>query len=414
MGIIERIKDIELELSRTQRNKATESHRCRLKAQLAKLRSELLEPAPGSSSGAGEGFEVSRTGAARVALIGFPSVGKSTLLSVLTGTQSEQAAYEFTTLTCIPGNLIYRGTKIQLLDLPGIIEGAAHGKGRGRQVIAVAKSSDLVLMVLDTLKESNLEDGVVSHREILERELETVGLRLNKSPPDVYFKRKPTGGVSISVSGCSLTQFGDDPEYSIKGILHEYKIHNCDLLFRQDVTPDELIDVIEGNRKYIKCLYAYNKADVSSIETIDKLVRNNENSIAISSGGKLGLDWLMDSIWKDLNLVRVYTKPPGRMPDFEDPIVLTKGRYGLTIESVCMQLHKSLVEDFECAFVWGTSVKHQPQRVGLQHGLEDEDVVRIVKKTNAKLKRDKGYNQRVQNHFDMIKEKRKNKTKLKT
>ena len=98
MGILERIKDIEKELERTQKNKATESHRCKLRAQLAKLRTELLEPAPGQSSGGGEGFEVSRTGSARVALIGFPSVGKSTLLSALTGTKSEQADYAFTTL----------------------------------------------------------------------------------------------------------------------------------------------------------------------------------------------------------------------------------------------------------------------------------------------------------------------------
>lgn len=52
----------------------------------------------------------------------------------VSGTESETAAYEFTTLTCIPGNLYYKDTKIQILDLPGIIEGAAHGKGRGRQV----------------------------------------------------------------------------------------------------------------------------------------------------------------------------------------------------------------------------------------------------------------------------------------
>lgn len=70
----------------------------------------------------------------RVALVGFPSVGKSTLLTQLTGTQSEAAAYEFTTLTCIPGIIHYNGSKIQLLDLPGIIEGAAQGKGRGREV----------------------------------------------------------------------------------------------------------------------------------------------------------------------------------------------------------------------------------------------------------------------------------------
>ena len=79
------------------------------------------------------GFEVGRYGHGRVALIGFPSVGKSTLLTTLTGTDSESAAYEFTTLTCIPGVIHYKDARIQLLDLPGIIEGASEGKGRGRE-----------------------------------------------------------------------------------------------------------------------------------------------------------------------------------------------------------------------------------------------------------------------------------------
>jgi ribosome-interacting GTPase 1 len=54
----------------------------------------------------------------------------------LTATESEAASYEFTTLTCIPGVIEYKGANIQLLDLPGIIEGASQGKGRGRQVVA--------------------------------------------------------------------------------------------------------------------------------------------------------------------------------------------------------------------------------------------------------------------------------------
>ena len=94
-------------MSRTQKNKATEYHLGQLKAKLAKLRTQLQEPAKGAGGGAGDGFEVQKYGDGRVALIGFPSVGKSTLLTVLTGTASEAAAYEFTTLTCIPGVIRY-------------------------------------------------------------------------------------------------------------------------------------------------------------------------------------------------------------------------------------------------------------------------------------------------------------------
>lgn len=105
---------------------------------LARLRAQLLEPT-GGGGGGGSGFDVSKSGDARVALVGFPSVGKSTFLSKITKTKSEAAAYSFTTLTAIPGVLEYGGAEIQILDLPGIIEGASEGKGRGRQVISAAK-----------------------------------------------------------------------------------------------------------------------------------------------------------------------------------------------------------------------------------------------------------------------------------
>lgn len=123
---------------------------------------------------------MSKSGDARIALVGFPSVGKSTFLSKVTKTRSEVASYAFTTLTAIPGVLEYGGAEIQLLDLPGIIEGAAEGKGRGRQVISAAKTSDLILMVLDATKKAE-------QRALLEAELEAVGIRLNRRPPYVYF-----------------------------------------------------------------------------------------------------------------------------------------------------------------------------------------------------------------------------------
>lgn len=134
MAQLAKIAELEHEYARTQKNKATEYHLGTLKAKIAKLRRELLEENKGGGGGGGDGFDVKKAGDTRVGLVGFPSVGKSTLLTTLTGTFSEAASYEFTTLTAIPGTLHYRGAKIQILDLPGIIEGAKDGKGRGRQV----------------------------------------------------------------------------------------------------------------------------------------------------------------------------------------------------------------------------------------------------------------------------------------
>ena len=404
MGILEKIKEIELELTRTQRNKATEYHVGQLKARLAKLRTQLLEPGGGGGAREGEGFDVSKTGDARVALIGFPSVGKSTLLSVLTGTESTAAAYEFTTLTCIPGNIYVRGTKIQLLDLPGIIEGAAHGKGRGRQVIAVAKSSDLVLMVLDAGRESEK-----NHRAILEAELESVGLRLNKEPPNIYFRRKKTGGVKFA-SMVPLTGLGPEPARTVADILKEYKVHNADVLFRDDCSVDEFIDVVEGNRKYVRCLYVWNKIDCVTMEDVDRLARE-PHSVVISAAPALhlNLDRLVERMWEALTLTRVYTKKRGSAPDLREPVVMTAGRHGCTVESFCAHIHRELVATFKFALVWGASVRHSPQHCGLAHTLLDEDVVQIVTKTATEQKADKDYAKRVQAYYSAVQERRKKK-----
>jgi len=112
MTTAQKIAEIETEVGRTQKHKGTEGHLALLKAKLAKLKREMIEPAGGKSGGGEGGFDVKSAGDARVGLIGFPSVGKSTLMTKLTGTFSEAADYEFTTLTCIPGVYNYRGTKV--------------------------------------------------------------------------------------------------------------------------------------------------------------------------------------------------------------------------------------------------------------------------------------------------------------
>lgn len=353
-------------MAKTQKNKATSFHLGQLKAKLSKLKKELLTPTSGGGGG-GAGFDVARTGVASVGFIGFPSVGKSTLMSRLTGQHSEAAAYEFTTLTTVPGQIIYNGAKIQILDLPGIIQGAKDGKGRGRQVIAVAKTCHLIFIVLDVNKP-------LTDKAVIENELEGFGIRINKAPPNIKITKKEKGGISIT----NTQPLNHISPEEVKAVLNEYRMVNCDVAIRCDATVDDLIDVIEAkSRSYIPVVYALNKIDAISIEELDLLYRI-PNACPISSEHGWNVDELMEQMWEKLKLVRVYTKPKGKMPDYTAPVVLRST--ASTVEDFCNAIHKTIVDEFKLAIVYGKSVKHQPQRVGLSHVLEDEDVLTIVKK----------------------------------
>lgn len=215
MSTLQKIADIEAEMARTQKNKATNAHLGAMKARLAKLKSEVMDSQKSGGGGKQEGFEVQKTGDARIGYIGFPSVGKSTLLNKLTNTFSEVAAYEFTTLTCVPGVVNYKGAKLQMLDLPGIIEGAKDGKGRGRQVIAVARTCSCLLIILDVAKP-------LTHKLIIERELDGFGIRLNQEPANISIRKKERGGLNMT-STCRLTHC--DVE-TVTTVMKEYRVLN--------------------------------------------------------------------------------------------------------------------------------------------------------------------------------------------
>ncbi len=90
------------------------------------------------------------------------------------------------------------------------------------------------------------------------------------------------------------------------------------------------------------------------------------------------LDGVIEKMWQMMDLVRVYTKPKGQIPDYEEPVILPNSTR--TVADFCGKIHKSLLAEFRLALVWGKSVKHNPQRCGKEHLLEDEDVVQILKK----------------------------------
>lgn len=103
-----------------------------------------------------------------------------------------------------------------------------------------------------------------------------------------------------------------------------------DVYIREDVTVDEFIDVLMGTRRYVNCLYVYNKIDTISLEQVDALARQ-PYSVVISVSLELNLDGLRKAIWEQLGLLRIYTKPRGRGVDLTDPLVV---RSDSTIEDV--------------------------------------------------------------------------------
>ncbi|WP_424358552.1 OBG GTPase family GTP-binding protein [Methanocella sp. MCL-LM] len=358
MTIEEEIKAIQDEIDKTQKNKATEHHIGRLKAKMARLKDDLIKQAMSKGGGVG-GYSVKKSGDATVTLVGFPSVGKSTLINKLTDAKSEVGAYEFTTLDVVPGSMEYRDAKIQILDLPGLVKGAAAGRGRGREVISVIRGCDLILMILDVF---NFE-----HIAVLEKELYDAGIRINQSKPDVTVTRTLKGGVIVT----STVETTIDHE-TIKTILGEYKMHNALVNIREDITADQLIDVVRDNRVYIPAVIVLNKIDLVDKEHLKKFPKE---SVKISADRELNLDLLKDTIYDHLGFINIYLKPQGEQADLEEPMIM---RGGATVGDVCDRLHKDFRRKFRYAKVWGDSAKHAGQRVGVDHSLCDGDILTVI------------------------------------
>ena len=358
----EQITAVEEEIRNTAYNKATQLHIGRLKAKLAVLRLERETRAKGK--GGGVGYAVRKSGHATVGLVGYPSVGKSTLLNRLTAAESETAAYDFTTVSIIPGMLRWGGASIQILDMPGLIPGAARGRGRGREVLSVVRSVDLVLFLVDP-----------EHPDLraLIRELEGAGVRINDRPPRIVVQHGERGGLTVS-STVRLSHLAGGLALPIA---REFGLHNGSIVFREDATADQLIDVLAGNRVYVPAIMVVNKAELLSAEERSRFVRESRpyEPIFVSAKEGVGLDDLVERIGHALRFIRVYVKPPGRPADLDEPVIL---RQGDTVGALLRRLPGDLDRAFRAAQVWGPSARFPGQTVGREHSLADEDVVTVL------------------------------------
>jgi len=369
LGIPEKIKSIQDEMAKTQINKATEKHIGLLKAKIAKLKREQEEDVVKKSGKKEDGFDVRRNGDATVVFIGLPSVGKSTLLNKMTSAKSTVGAFQFTTLTVVPGMMEYRGANIQVLDLPGIIKGASSGKGLGKRILSVARTADLVLLVLDVFQPY--------HEDVLVNELGNIGIRLNQLPPNITIEKAAMGGIAVAQQ-VKLTKISVD---HLKDILHLYGLVSARVVVREDVTSEQLADHIAGNISYSKALTVLNKIDlVDDAFLKDLKTKIKSDVIEVSANSDTNIELLKEKIYEKLKFIRIYLKPKGGEADFVDPLI---AREGDTVEDICNKLHRRLKREFRYGLIWGKSVKFGGQRVGLTHIMLDEDVLTIIKRRGA-------------------------------
>lgn len=355
----ERIAEIEKELSTMQYNKRTQHHYGLLRAKIAMLREKAETRSKGKKK---DGFEVRRTGDGTVILVGFPSTGKSTLLNALTNAHSDVGKYAFTTLTVVPGIMEHKHAHIQILDVPGIVKGAASGRGRGTEVLASMRSADMALILVDSIRPEEIS--------IIKKEIYDTNIRLDQRKPDVRIKKKSKDGIRIGRT--VKTPLLDDE--TITSILKEFKINNAEVTIRDELNADQFIDCLEGNRKYMPSIVVLNKADLLKPAKLRRMMKNVKADLAISAKEDTQLNELRNIIFEKLDLIRIYLKEPGKETDMKVPLIAFRNS---SIRDICNKLHRDFVKKFKFARVWGSSAKFPGQRLMLNHRLRDEDALEI-------------------------------------
>ncbi len=257
------------------------------------------------------GFSISvdREGAGQVVLVGPPNAGKSSLVASLTNAQPEVGEYPFTTRRPIAGMMQFVNIQIQLVDLPAISDEYMEP-----WVPSLVRPADLALLIADLAAPSVLED--------LEKVIATLGRsKVSLVPPG--WPPAPIGWA------------------------------------------------------HIESLILANKVDTSPAEVAVEMVRSSYGSRfpihAVSARTGLGLEQLRRMIYDGLGIVRVYSKPPGKEPSLQSPVVLPRGS---TIVEMAEAIHKDFAQQLKYARVWG-GTKFSGQRVQRDYVVQEGDVIEL-------------------------------------
>jgi hypothetical protein len=306
----EKIMYLEEMLSVIPKHKGTDKLRADLRRKLSKLK-DASASRKGTSRQASP-YQVEREGAGQVAVVGPPNVGKSTLVDALTNADVQIGEYPFSTTVPVPGMMPYENIQFQLIDTPPLSE-----EFEEPQLMHLMRLSDLVCLMIDlqAFPIEQLNDSLA-----MMREHRLIPVEERDSVPEDQRHRFSFKPILVVVNKADDAASDDDFEVL------------CELLGE---LPCPLLPIAA------------------------KTGRN--------------LDTFGRTLFERLDIVRVYSKPPGKDANFDAPFVMPRGG---TLENFAAKVHKDFVESLRSARVWGEGV-YDGQQVGREHVLHDGDVVEL-------------------------------------
>jgi len=299
------------------KHKGTEKMQADIKTRISKLKKEMAGPAKGGAK-RGDWFHVEKQGAGQVAIFGAPNCGKSALVRELTGLHAEVAPYPFTTTQPAAGMMEFEDIQIQLVDTPPVSPESPAW------LFHIIRTADILIWMLDLSDDALLETT------------EQAQILLDKAR--IVFA-SPKDKVQETSEDPAGTPAPDSPPPTPK-----------------------------------KALRIGAKADdpqaMDRLAILRELIGDVE-VMPISVEHHTGLEEFKRCLFDMLEIIRVYTKKPGKPVEFRDPVVLP---IGSTMTDAAYHLHKDIAQNLQFARLWNNS-GYDGQRVERGHVLQDKDIL---------------------------------------
>lgn len=351
----EKLEKLQEFLSAVPDHKGTEKLRHQVRHQIAVLREEIEEERV-RRKGKGVSYLIEKEGAAQVALIGLPEVGKSFLFNRLTGASSQSGTSPFETKRPIPGALKYEDLTFQIVDTPSL---SPNRNQLTSLAEATARNADVLALVLDAAQD------IGKQMQTIEAILERSHVYIRQPRAQVKIIKRADGGVQFFATGTPAFDEGEAAK-----LIKEYGIAHATVIVNGPATIEDIeTAVFQGS--LVKPAFVVltktgeappqNMQLLSGYTIVDSAVENLKEAVGAA-------------IFSLAGIIRVYTKPLNEKERSGRPMVMKRGS---TVLDAVRMVHSAMIPTFEYAKIWGRSVKFPGSRVGLDHILEDGDILEI-------------------------------------